>query len=538
MRFNELLSRADDETLQCLLGESPLKLILLLDPGLATPTQLRDLILRLYTAEGLLLSWEKRAVLFDLLPPQQGKILHQILGLNDNGQIYQNLKQLSIRRGSEREQALFDFFSLTVPVQEVPEPIPAVQDGLCQYPLFAHQRAAARKVIVALEEHPRRVVLHMPTGAGKTRTAMHVIADHLRRREPTLVVWLAHTEELCEQAASEFEQAWHCLGNRKVGVYRFWGNRELPLDKVHDGILIGGLAKMYLTTKDHLSFIIELAGRTSLVVIDEAHSAIAETYKLILDALVMMRHPNVALLGLTATPGRTWADIHIDEQLSQFFSRCKVTLEVENYESPVDFLVDHQYLAQVHYRPLFYEGGIALSDADLRRIREQFDIPNSILQRLAENEVRNLAIVTAIEELAKRHRRILVFAATVQHADLLAAVLQMRGYHASSVTGKTAGLRRSQVIGSFKQDTPDVRIICNFGVLTTGFDAPFTSAALIARPTKSLVLYSQMVGRAIRGKRAGGNETAEIVSVVDHHLPGFGSVAEAFNNWEDIWEST
>jgi superfamily II DNA or RNA helicase len=71
--------------------------------------------------------------------------------------------------------------------------------------------------------------------------------------------------------------------------------------------------------------------------------------------------------------------------------------------------------------------------------------------------------------------------------------------------------------------------------LTAGFDAPRTSAALIARPTKSLVLYSQMVGRAIRGPRAGGNKEAEIVTVVDRGLPGFGSVAEAFNNWEDVW---
>jgi superfamily II DNA or RNA helicase len=59
---------------------------------------------------------------------------------------------------------------------------------------------------------------------------------------------------------------------------------------------------------------------------------------------------------------------------------------------------------------------------------------------------------------------------------------------------------------------------------------------LIARPTKSLVPYSQMVGRAIRGRRAGGNENAEIVTVVDYDLPGFGSVADACNNWEDIWE--
>ena len=75
----------------------------------------------------------------------------------------------------------------------------------------------------------------------------------------------------------------------------------------------------------------------------------------------------------------------------------------------------------------------------------------------------------------------------------------------------------------------------NFGVLTTGFDAPRTSAALIARPTKSLVLYSQMVGRAIRGRRAGGNDEALVVTVVDTALPGFTSLAEAFNNWNDVW---
>jgi len=78
-------------------------------------------------------------------------------------------------------------------------------------------------------------------------------------------------------------------------------------------------------------------------------------------------------------------------------------------------------------------------------------------------------------------------------------------------------------------------VLCNFGVLTTGFDAPQTSAVVISRPTRSLVLYSQMVGRAIRGPRAGGNREAEITTVVDTALPGFGDVAEAFTNWEDVW---
>ena len=513
-----------------------MQLILMLDSALATPARLQELVIKLFTAEGLLLSPSKRAILFDLLPINQAKLLAKIMGIDQANQPYQLLRDLSIRRGSEREKALFEFFGLSIPVQEFSQQEPASGNLSGQYPLFAHQRIAARKVMEHLYTKPRRVILHMPTGAGKTRTAMNVVAEHLRSNEPTLIIWLAHTEELCEQAASEFEKAWSYLGNREVGVFRFWGNRELSLNQVSDGIFIGGLAKMYSATKQRLSFITELSGLTSLVVIDEAHSAIAETYRLILDALVVMRHPNAALLGLTATPGRTWADIQIDEKLATFFSRRKVTLEIKGYTNPVDYLVEQQYLARVDYSPLFYEGGIELSTTDIKNVQAHFDIPESILRRLAEDDVRNLAVITAIESLAKKHRRILVFAATVEHSNLLAAVLQMRGYDATSVTGNTSSVIRAKIIDRFKQDTDDIRIICNFGVLTTGFDAPKTSAALIARPTKSLVLYSQMVGRAIRGKKAGGNEVAEIITVVDSNLPGFGSVADAFNNWEDIWE--
>lgn len=536
MRFEDLLSRADDETLQLLLGAAPMKLLLALDPKLATPRQIRDLILRIHTAEDLLISRESRSILFDVLPKQNAELLHRILLLPRNGDIYDHLKRAGIRPASERETALFNFFGLNAPFREDDEQQPATRHSSGNYSLFSFQRDAARSVLDALRNPPYRVLLHMPTGSGKTRTAMNIIADHLRQNEPTLVIWLANIEEICEQSACEFETAWRYLGNRDVRVYRFWGKRELSLNDVRDGLLVGGLAKMYNATKQQLSFIMELAGRASLVIIDEAHSAIAETYQLILDALVKMRHPNPSLLGLTATPGRTWADIEIDEQLSDFFSRRKVTLVIENYDNPINYLVDNQYLANVHYSPLFYEGSAKLSQVDIYRVQRHFDIPDDILQRLADDEMRNLAIITELENLSKRHQRILVFAATVEHSDVLAAVLQMRGFDAASITAKTPSRQRQQTIDRFKQDTLEPRIICNFGVLTTGFDAPLTSAALIARPTKSLVLYSQMVGRAIRGKRAGGNLSAEIVTVVDYNLPGFGNVAEAFNNWEDIWE--
>jgi DNA repair protein RadD len=534
MQFDLLLSRADDATLQRLLGEAPMRLLMALDPGLATPARLRELVISLNSREGLLQSKESRNILFDLLPVSDAKILAQILQVNANGP-YEALKRVNISRKSKREQALFDFFELIIPEPEAQEFAPALQISAATYPLFPHQRTAVAGVHHHLTSSPYRTILHMPTGAGKTRTAMNVIAEHLRQREPNLVVWLAHTEELCEQAAVEFTKAWSYLGNRDLTVYRFWGDREIQPTEIKDGIVIAGLSKLYSAAKQQIRFISQLASKTSLVVMDEAHSAIAETYQLVLEALVV-QHPRTALLGLTATPGRTWADIAVDEQLAAFFARRKVTLTVPGYANPVDYLVAEQYLAEVDYCSLFYEGGLELSPADLRKIAEHLDIPPTILQQLAEDEQRNLAIITAVEHLVKSHRRILLFAATVEHANLLAAVLRARGIQAASVTGQTPTAARARIIEEYRTPGNDPRVLCNFGVLTTGFDAPQTSAAVIARPTKSLVLYSQMVGRAIRGVRAGGNARAEIVTVVDYSLPGFGSVAEAFRNWEDIWD--
>ena len=78
-------------------------------------------------------------------------------------------------------------------------------------------------------------------------------------------------------------------------------------------------------------------------------------------------------------------------------------------------------------------------------------------------------------------------------------------------------------------------MLCNYGVLTTGFDAPQTSAVVIARPTTSVVLYSQMVGRAIRGTHVGGTAEAHVVNVHDTGIDVFRDVARQFLRWEDSW---
>jgi DNA repair protein RadD len=534
LNFDNLLSRADDETLQTMLGSSSVRLITLLDPKSATPSRLRELLLDLRSRQGLLASKDTRTLLFDLLREKEADLLASALGIKGRSDIYQALKEANFRVGSENERTLYSFFELQMPEVEARIEQLSFEPCTAEYPLFAHQRRAAREIKMQLRQEPMRVLLHMPTGSGKTRTAMHIIVDHLRAQEPTIVVWLAHSEELCEQAATEFQRAWAQLGDREIPIHRFWGSHEINLDQVQDGFVVAGLSKLYKAAKQSIQFITRLGGRCSLIIIDEAHEAVAQTYKLVLDALVLP-YPQTALLGLTATPGRTWSDINADEKLAEFFAKRKVTLNVPGYDNPIDYLVAEGYLARTTYRPLLYQSGLQLSAADLKHIEEELDLPKKVLDQLAEDEQRNLRIVLEIEDLSKRHSRILVFALSVEHAKLLSSVLRVRGQLADYVTGKTNPAERERLIRNFREDSPNVRILSNYGVLTTGFDAPRTSAAVITRPTKSLVLYSQMVGRAIRGVRAGGNQTAEIVTVADTNLPGFGAVIDSFTNWEDVW---
>ena len=101
-----------------------------------------------------------------------------------------------------------------------------------------------------------------------------------------------------------------------------------------------------------------------------------------------------------------------------------------------------------------------------------------------------------------------------------------------AITGETdTALRRSNIE---KYKNGDIKILINYGVLTTGFDAPRTNTAIIARPTNSLTLFSQMVGRATRGIKAGGNKECDIY-VINDALPGFRDMAQAFRHWDDAW---
>jgi len=526
LTVSQFFRLVEAEQLRQFLDQDILSLMDATHGGKISDEQLRRVIPQLVNVESLLRNPQSRQNILKLIPIEKQAELEERIG--------HKIYQASSFDWSEGEVTrLLEFFGLVE--EEILHPINLAANIITpEYGLFEHQRQAVLDLKPLLFEGDRRAVLHFPTGVGKTRTAMHLVAETLRNNDPSIVVWLSSGRELLEQAAEAFCEAWQYLGNRDLEVYHMWGDMEPNLDQLSDGFLAVGLAKAWaLGSKTDQDWAVKLSSKVRLVVFDEAHQSIAKTYQQIAEELIL--DYRCALLGLTATPGRTWADIDKDQKLSDFFSGNKVGLNVPG-PNCIDFLVANGYLAKVNFKTLFSEPGLALDKVEILRISKQLEIPGEIIQSLSMSKQYVTSVLSAIENLLDiGHLRIIVFAATVNHAEVLNAILTVRDIRSAILIATTPARERRNVIREFKSEPQDPMILINFGVLTTGFDAPKASAVVIARPTQSLVLYSQMVGRAIRGPKAGGTETCDILTVVDPDLTGFGNIAEAFLNWEDIW---
>ena len=520
------LDSLSDQELRRFLDPGVLSVLNAIFGGRIGGSDLRRIVRTLVDFDVLLGERDGRRLVLSLIPEQKRAELEARVGRSVSAAGASDWSEPEVRR-------LRDFFGL-VEERLLPPAMPPTNTVTPAYGLFDHQRNAVDQLMPLLAQDERRAVLHLPTGVGKTRTAMHVVAGSLRAHEPSVVVWLASGSELLEQAVAAFEEAWTHLGTRPLDVGAMWGDRMPDLDRFSDGFLAVGLAKGWATiSRTDPDWALRMSRRTRLVVFDEAHQSIARTYRRVTEELTL--DFRCALLGLTATPGRTWADIDKDGELAEFYSRNKVTLEVPA-ENPIEYLIDHGYLARPNFRTLLSRPGLDVTEHERTRIARMLDIPQEIVAALSMSEQHVGAVLGAIEELLQSgHRRVLVFATTVQHARMLSAILIARDVRSNVVTGQTPVRVREHAIRTFKSDDETPMVLVNFGVLTTGFDAPRASAVVIARPTQSLVLFSQMVGRAIRGPKAGGTETCEVVTVVDPSLPGFGDVAAAFLNWEDVW---
>ncbi|WP_245441458.1 DEAD/DEAH box helicase [Rhizobium vallis] len=364
----------------------------------------------------------------------------------------------------------------------------------------------------------RRAVVSLPTGGGKTRVAAEaVVRLVLNGQEARSALWIAQTDELCEQAVQCFRQLWSNLGaeGEELRIVRLWGGQTNPTPpEAGEAIVVVASIQTLNARMEHEG--LDWLSRPGIVVIDECHHAIAPSYSSLLRWLDVQtggegeRDREPPVLGLSATP---WRGRDNDEsaRLASRFDRRWLPADQEGLHQE---LKRRKVLSELHYSPIQYDRPVYLSPSDVRHFEQYGELPESVVEELGSDPDRNKRILDRV--LSSNASSILLFANSVKHAQYLAARLHVAGCPAAAVSGETDRLARQHFIRRFRSG--EIRVLCNHSVLTTGFDAPRSDMVLISRPVFSPVRYMQMVGRGLRGPANGGTETCEVATVEDNIL--------------------
>lgn len=373
-----------------------------------------------------------------------------------------------------------------------------------------------------------RFIIQMPTGSGKTRTSMELICHFLRNCDDgAIVVWLAHSQELCDQAYQCFTETWVHLANKPVQTVKLWGDAAVPQLAKTSMFWVCGLSKARNWLQNDSQAGRRLSNRLALLVFDEAHMALAPTYK---ETIERMLGTNSQLIGLSATPGR--ADDEESEALAGLFFERIIRIEVDEGVSELDLLRSRGVLATIQNDPLITDIKYEVSNRDRKYIEEKFDYPPGFLATIGSDDIRNIEILRKLISEANRGKRILFFACSVAHSRFIAAMLMYMSIRSGHIDGTTDKRTRAASLDSFRNG--DIQVICNYGILSTGFDAPKIDVVFISRPTASVVLYSQMIGRGLRGPAIGGTEVCKLVDVKDN-IVGFGDQDRVYEYFADYW---
>ncbi|MHA7263489.1 DEAD/DEAH box helicase [Arthrobacter sp. TMN-37] len=403
-------------------------------------------------------------------------------------------------------------------------------------PLHAYQESASRKItdLLAGRSKSTRGLVQLPTGAGKTRVAVEsAVRDIAGAPGKRLIIWIAQSEELCEQAIDTWSIVWQSTGpsGERMAVSRLWGgNNAVPEEtKLH---LVVATIQTLASIQESRRQMYDWMSNPDLVIIDEAHGAIASSYTPVLAWFGRsFTDKSNLLLGLSATPYRGSNEIET-ERLVARFGRNLIEPDEFSADNAHEYLQGLGVLARVNHEEL---RGIDLKLKDVPSARDETAQSAMLearldLQQVAESTQRNEAILDHIKA-SEAAGPTLVFAASVAHAEALAAVLSVEGIPAAAISGKTDLGHRRAIIEDFRDGK--VRVLTNFDVLTQGFDAPKVETVYVCRPTFSPNKYIQMIGRGLRGPLNGGSEEVLIVNVRDN-LDQFGTEL-AFTKFDYLW---
>ena len=423
------------------------------------------------------------------------------------------------------------------------------------YELLDYQFIIRQKILsyINSDNDETKMLVRMPTGTGKTKTAMHTIINQyvFKQKKKGLVVWIAHTKELLDQAYDTFCNVWRHIGSGSVKTYKMWDKFNVNINELEDGFIFIGIQKLVSIKRGNKSLLNEITRRGRIIVVDEAHRAGAVETKNIINELMVYSGLRKSLIGLTATPGRT-GDVD-NELFKRMFDNKIIDIdtsmlnqlnlsksEADNTVPEADiikYFQDKGILAKINRTPLTY-GELTSSEISALKVHMTSngyrDITEDFLKMIAINKRRNAVIVNKLIDLNNGHIPTIVFACSVEHGKMLSAVLTIQGIKNGHIFGDMDPVERRNIVTRFKDEEDDLNILINYEVLTTGFDATNIGCVFITRPTNSVVLYSQMLGRGLRGPQMGGNEFCELVDIEDN-LEKYTNESQAFSYFSAYW---
>lgn len=339
----------------------------------------------------------------------------------------------------------------------------------------------------------------MPTGAGKTTVALELCCDLMRSKSvqlarddqrPFQFLWIVEGDHLAEQSLQAMTEIWSLRGDQPSNFNRFFSPFSNAAQsftcnaKRHTGVFSTFSLITSRLNDDNLR---EFLASIDLLIVDEAHSSKAETY---LDVIRTFQRLNAkgSLLGLTATPYRS--DDSSEGKLKDLFQRQWTITDQDSrsLKSPIEWLIRKGYL----------------SNLNVHQINEE----RSSIGEFAYYQKLHDAVYVVCQNIVDQKENLIIFAESKAHAISLSLFLRQKGVSNGLIIGETPNQERQQILSDLKDaQTSGNHIVVNHQILSKGLDVPgLNSIMILGKPTNP-ALALQIIGRAMRGKINGGNES-------------------------------
>ncbi len=342
------------------------------------------------------------------------------------------------------------------------------------YTLRPYQQQAVDQTLRYFKKKRDPALIVLPTGAGKS-----LVVAELARVAKGRVLVLAHVKELVEQNHAKYSSY-----GLDAGIYSAGLNRKDTSEKV----IFGSIQSVARASKDFFKDF-------TLLIVDECHRINTEDdtqYAQVIKTLQEF-NPHICILGLTATPyrlGYGWIYEYnhqgeLKSQRSRFFKRCV-------FELPLDYMIKNKFLTQ----PVKIDIPVTCYDFSELSELDRMYTTAEVEELLTKQKRLTPLIIKNIIDIVDRYDRkgVMIFSSSVKHAEEIMSYLP--DGEAKVVLGDTETVERDEIINEFKDKK--FKYLVNVSVLTTGFDAPHVDVIAILRPTESVSLYQQIVGRGLR----------------------------------------